>query len=452
MNNNESLFRSSSVWKSILTMSLPALVTILVMIFYNMADMFFIAQLKDTALVAAVSLISPAFSLMMAFATMIGAGGCVLIGNALGSTDLDKAHSRSALCFWASLTVGVFLALAVLFAREPLLTFLGAKPDTVEAARTYITTLALGAPVMIANSACATLIRAEGAVKESLIGNLAGTATNMILDPVFILIFRWSVAGAAVATVLGNMVGLIYYIWFILRRSKVMSLSLKKAAGGMRELGRVFLVGAPNALNTLLSGFASTFSNQLLADYGSDYVAAVGAAGKVSLLITMVQMGICMGVQPLLSYSYGAGDKDRMGETLRKTGILTIGVGLASTALCIIFREPLIRLFLKTNDVVDIGGHYVLYLIAGSAFLGFFYISSNYLQAAQHPALAMVVSTLRQGVLLIPLLYLLHAVLGFRGIGLAHTMADIGSAMIAFIIFLWAFWKFKNAPDKESSL
>ena len=168
----EALFRDSSVWRSIFSLALPSLLTIVVMIFYNMADLFFIAQLRDTAKVAAVSIVMPVFSIIMALATMLGAGGSAILANAIGAGDTEKAKNTSSLCFWAAIGIGLAVGILLLMFQTPLLRMLGTKPEMWEDAKRYQSVLALGTAFMLLPSSMGMLIRSEGAVKEGLIGNL----------------------------------------------------------------------------------------------------------------------------------------------------------------------------------------------------------------------------------------------------------------------------------------
>ena len=431
----EALFRDSTVWRSIFSLALPSLLTIVVMIFYNMADLFFIAQLRDTAKVAAVSIVMPVFSIIMALATMIGAGGSAVLANAIGAGDREKAKNTSSLCFWAAIGIGLVVSVLLLVFEAPLLRLLGTKPEMWEDAKQYQRVLAMGTVFMLLPSSTGMLIRSEGAVKEGLIGNLAGTLTNILLDPLFILVFRWGTTGAAIATVLGNAVGSAYFIVYCLRRAAVISLEPRRALISLGELLPIAALGLPNAARTVLSGFASTFSNNLLSQHGTDAIAARAAAGKSSMLISMVQMGICMGVQPLLAYCYGAKNLPRLRETLRKLALLTGGIGLAAVSFCFLFRHFLISLFLKEAEVAAMGEQFMLYAMAGAPFLGMVYLCTNFLQSTKRARSAIVVSLLRQGLLLIPLLYGMHALFGFLGIAAAHMAADIGAALIAAVIF-----------------
>ena len=437
----EKLFKEQSVWRSIFSMAIPSLLTIIIMIFYNMADMFFIAQLGNTAKVASVSIISPVFNIIMALATMIGVGGSAVIANAFGAGDKEKAKNTASLCFYSATSLGVVVTILLFLFQTPLLRLLGTKPEMWEDSRIYLRVLACGTVFMLISSAMGMLVRSEGAVKEGMFGNLAGTVTNIILDPLFILVFGWGVAGAAIATVIGNMVSSGYYVIFVKKHAAVISLDPKRALIQPREIIPIMGLGLPNAASTVLSGFASTFSNNLLSQHGTNAIAAAAAAGKASMLISMVQMGICMGVQPLMAYNYGSGNYARLKEVLQKTALLTGCIGIGTMIICFIFRNFVISLFLKESAAAAMGAQYMLYVMAGAPFLGMVYISTNYLQATIKARSAITVSLLRQGLLLIPLMYLLHALFGFTGLAAAHTASDILSAAIAMVIFLHEYRK-----------
>ena len=437
----EKLFKEQSVWRSIFSMAIPSLLTIIIMIFYNMADMFFIAQLGNTAKVASVSIISPVFNIIMALATMIGVGGSAVIANAFGAGDKEKAKNTASLCFYSATSLGVVVTILLFLFQTPLLRLLGTKPEMWEDSRIYLRVLACGTVFMLISSAMGMLVRSGGAVKEGMFGNLAGTVTNIILDPLFILVFGWGVAGAAIATVIGNMVSSGYYVIFVKKHAAVISLDPKRALIQPREIIPIMGLGLPNAASTVLSGFASTFSNNLLSQHGTNAIAAAAAAGKASMLISMVQMGICMGVQPLMAYNYGSGNYARLKEVLQKTALLTGCIGIGTMIICFIFRNFVISLFLKESAAAAMGAQYMLYVMAGAPFLGMVYISTNYLQATKKARSAITVSLLRQGLLLIPLMYLLHALFGFTGLAAAHTASDILSAAIAMVIFLHEYRK-----------
>lgn len=437
ISKSQELFQDKPVWTAIFTMAVPSCVTILIMVFYNMADMFFIGQLGDAAQVAAISVVGPVFSLVTAAATMLGVGGCSVMAKAAGEGKTEEAKTCGSLCFYAAAVFGISCTVVMLAATNPILGLLGANAEIIGFAGSYMRILAVGAVMMLLSTTLGSLLRADGAIKEGLIGNMLGTVLNIVLDPLFIFVFRMGVAGAAAATVIGNTVSALYYVIYIMKKGQLLCIKPAYAIRRPRALFHIMGVGLPNGISSILSGLAATFSNNLLIAYGTGAVAAMAAAGRATMIITMLQMGICMGVQPLLAYNYGARNLPRIKETVKKLSILTFTLGAAATFGCILLRRSLIGMFLKEAAARRMGEQLIVYLVLASPVIGFYYLATNALQASGNAVTASLVSLLRQGLLLIPALFVMNYFVGFAGIALAHTVADglsTGIAALAFYI------------------
>ena len=447
---NETLFRDKPVWKAIFSLAIPSVLTILIMVIYNMADMFFIAMLGEDAQVAAVAVVGPVFNLATAVATMLGAGGCAVIANFLGAGKREDARTVCSLCVWCAILFGAIFTASMLIATDPILHYLGATEDMSGFAGTYLRVLAVGSPVMLFSVTMGSVVRAEGLILPGMLSNIVGTVTNIILDPILILWLNMGVTGAATATVIGNLLASAMLVFFTRKKSNILTFSPKPALRRPTLLFHTAAVGLPNGISSILSGFASTFSNQILSAYGSGVIAAMAAAGRATMVITMIQMGICMGVSPLLAYNYGAKNIPRLKEILRKTSLLTFCFGLAATVGCFAGRDMLIGLFLKDSANAAIGKQMMFWLLIASPFLGFYYLSSNFLQAAGNAFLATVISVLRQGALLIPCLYGMHALMGLTGVAAAHTVSDVISVIAALSCLLLQYRKINHRQPKTS--
>jgi putative MATE family efflux protein len=434
---NEALFKEKPVWTAIFSLSIPSVIAILVMILYNVADMFFVGQMGDTAQVAAVSVVGPLFSLAGAVGTMLGGGGCALIAKSIGSGNLEKAKAYASHCFWGACILGLAITLFVFALRGPLLALLGVTDDIYAYAIEYLLIANAGVPLMLISMTMSTITRAEGAIKEGLIGNLTGTLVNLILDPVFIVGLGLGVRGAAIATVLGNLVGTLYFIVFLVKKASVLTLDIRPALHDFTGIFHIIAMGIPNAISSILSGVASGFSNNLLGFYGTNALAAMGAAGKVQMISAMLSLGICMGIQPLLAYNYGAQASGRLREILRKIILLVCSVGTVAAMSALFARHTLIGMFLKDASAVALGEEIVIYLMISAPVIGLYYLATNFLQAAGKAFLATVISVLRQGFLLIASLFLFHALLGLQGIYLAYTAADLLSVVLATALIAW---------------
>ena len=446
---NETLFRDKPVWNAIFSLVVPSVITILIMVIYNMADMFFIGMLGEDTQVAAIAVVGPVFSLANAVATMLGAGGCAVIARFLGAGERENARTVGSLCVWGAILFGILFTASMLMATDSILRYLGATEDMMGFAAAYMRTLSIGSCLMLFSVVMASVVRAEGMILPGMLCNMAGTVTNIVLDPIFILVLNMGVVGAAVATVIGNTVASGLLVFFIRKKSGILTFSTIPALRRPGLLLHTAAVGLPNGISSVLSGFASTFSNQILSVYGSGVIAAMAAAGRGTMVITMIQMGICIGVSPLMAYNYGAKNIVRLKETLIKTAILTVFFGLVSTAGCYIGRTALIDLFLKDAANAEIAKQMMFWLLIASPLLGFYYLSSNFLQAAGNAFLATLISVLRQGALLIPCLYIMHAILGLTGVAVAHTVSDVTAVIIAMALLFVQYSNLKKSLNRE---
>ena len=241
---------------------------------------------------------------------------------------------------------------------------------------------------------------------------------------------NFGVSGAAAASVLGNLVATGCYLRYIVKHGTVLTIDLRPALKKPQMLGEMLAIGLPNGISSLLAGFASSFSNRLLVTHGT------AAAGKTTMIISMIAMAICMGCQPLLAYSYGAGDTKRLKQLLKDLILLTVVFGVLAGAASFAGRNALIGMFIKEEGAFRLGTQLVVYLVLGSPVIGLTYLATSLLQSVGRASGAVVLSLLRQGLLLIPLLYLMNALCGVQGIAAAHLMADVGAAVISAGILL----------------
>lgn len=423
------------VSKAVAKMAIPSVISSLVTVVYNMADTFFVGQTGDALQVAAVSLTNPIFILFMAFANMFGMGGSAAASMALGQKNEKRVRQVSAFVTYASLIVGVLFAVILLVFTGPILSLFGADAQTYEYARGYTVYVAVGAPFIIWSAAASFVVRAEGASREAMIGSMIGTIANIVLDPIFISGFGMGAAGAAIATTIGNLMTSAYYLWYFLRRSKVMSLRPKDFTCREGILKGVCSTGLPTAIFSALMSVSTIVLNQILVAYGNDPVAAIGIVFKANMFITFLQMGLANGIQPLLGYSYGAGSMKRFQSVERFTKKCCVIVGVAATVLFFVAREPIIRLFISDNDVVRYGVEMLVAYMVSGPFIGILFVNMNCMQSVEHALPATILSVMRQGVLLIPLLYLLEAVAGLDGVIYGQAITDYIAVILSAVIW-----------------
>lgn len=416
MNKNQELLEKASYPRLLLHLSLPAVVIMLVMILYNMADTFFIGQTENPAKIAAISLCAPVFSILSGLGTLLGSGGCTAISLALGKKNLADIKKYSSFCCYAALFLGgVFLIVINLF-LSPLCRGLGADADTMADAMNYLRIIAFGAPFILFNNVFANVIRADGAAKESMIANCLGTFSNILLDALFIMVFAWDVAGAAIATVLGNCISSGYLLYYILRKQPALSLSPKHFTLLPEISWTVLSLGLPMAFSTLLMSLSHVIANRMVIGYGSVALAAQGVSGKIGMVITMIAMGICMGLQPAISYHYGAGHLTRMKQIIRNTGIFTVCLGSILAVLICLARDTIIAAFIDNEEVIAYGQIFVIASVIIGPFYGLYQLCQTYLQSTGKASFASIVALMDKGLFYLPLLFVLSRAFGLYGI------------------------------------
>ena len=445
MKDNRQLFESAPVAKAVTVMAVPTMISMLVVVIYNMADTFFIGQTGDPMQVAAVSLATPVFMVFMALGNLFGIGGSSAISRALGEKKAERAKNISSFCCYGSLGLGIIMALFFLVGMDGILKLIGASANTIGYARDYLTYIAFGGPFIMFGTAFGNILRGEGAAKESMIGNMIGTVTNIVLDPIMILGLNWGVVGAAVATVIGNMAASGFYLLYFLRKKSSLSIRLGDFKAGERIAAGVMSIGIPASLNNILMSCANIVLNQVLISYGDTPVAAMGVAMKANMLLVLLQIGLCSGIQPLIGYNYGARNRKRLMQVFRFTGICAVVMGTLLTILMVAARETIIRAFIDDGQVIAYGIQMVIALQISGPVLGILFLCINTIQGMGKAVSSLVLTICRQGVVFIPSVYILNGIFGLDGVIYAQPVADFISIVMSLVICLGIFRKM----DKE---
>ena len=398
MEKNEQMLKEGSFPQLALNLCIPTIVIMLVMVIYNMADTYFIGKTGDPCKIAAVSLCGPVFSILSGLGTLLGSGGCTVVSLSLGKKEYGRIKECTSMCCYGSLVIGLIFTAAVLMNLTGISSAIGANEDTLEYTCTYLRILAFGGPVILFGNVFNNLIRADGSAKQSMISNSLGTIVNIILDPVLILGFGMGVAGAAAATVIGNAVSFLYLLWYVTKKQKAFSLNIRDLSLKKEIILPIVALGLPLACSTIMMSFSHMFMNHILAGYGSVTVAASGVAGKVSMVVSMVAMGLCMGLQPAISYNCGAGEYKRMYQIIRNLGILTVVVGSLMTAGCLIGKNTLVAVFIEHKEVIALGEKMVTASMLIGPFYGLYQLCTTFLQSTGKASYATVVALLDKGI------------------------------------------------------
>ena len=431
INNNEEMLRSGAFRTLVGKLCVPAILIMLVMVLYHMADVFFIGQTGDANKVAAVTLASPMFSVLSGLGVLLGNGGCTAISLSLGKGEYGAIKKISAFAVWGAIVIGLVFAAVVLPLMDPVCRMLGANEETRGFTAEYLRVIAIGAPVIMLTNVVPALIRADGSTTDSMIGNMLGTVLNIALDPLLISVLNMGVSGAAIATVAANIVSLCYYVYFLRTKGKIYSASPTDISFEKKVVWTVISLGLPMSCATVLGSVSGTIANNLMMQYGSVAVAGQSVAGRIGQMISMTVMGVCMGMQPAISFNYSAKNHKRLTEILMKTTGLAVIAGTVLSALCLIFRDQLLSAFLDDPNVLEIGRVCLFASIVIGPFFGFYQICTTYLQASGKSKEAVIVSLMEKGIVYIPVLFLMSRLFKMYGIIFSATVTTVLSAVAA---------------------
>lgn len=444
MNDKKSLFTDAPISEAVTKMALPCVISSLILIIYNMADTFFIGQTQNAFQVAAVSLTNPVFVLFIAAANLLGIGGSAMISILLGQNKKEKVKSVSSFCCYASIIIGILSCLLILIFMNPLLKLLGSSPDTYQFSKDYLFYIALGGPFILFSNAFGHIVRGEGASNISMIGGLIGTIVNIILDPIFILTLNMGTAGAAIATVIGNIAGCLYYLWYFNKGESSLSLNPCYLAGEKKIMLQTTNIGIPSGINSALMSVSTILFNNVVVSYGDTPLAAMGIVTKIYLLIVFIHMGISNGVQPLLGYNYGCGNHKRFFSILKFSALCTVVLGTILSGVCIVFRYPIIRLFIDNTSVINYGAKMLMATSLAGPVLGILFLCITSIQALNNPFSSTMLSVCRQGIFFIPLLYALNFLFGLTGVIYTQTVTDYLTVIISVFFLKSSLKKMKN--------
>ena len=462
-NNNRSgiekteqqVFDTNHLSRTYLKLALPVALGMIITLLYNLADTFFIAQTGDTDLVAGVSLCAPIFTALMAFGNIYGQGGSSLISRLLGSENREETRKVSSFCFYIAIVTGFILGVLMLLFRNPLLILLGANKETLPYAESYFIVMAAGSPFVVLSFIHMNFVRCEGMAVQSMVGGMLGSIVNIILDPIMISLLKMGAAGAAVATVLGYVCTVVFFLILLSRRNRrsgltssgtpsdrvpssmgpVLSVRMSDCHVDKGKLGQILGVGVTAALANLMQSLSVIVLNHYLLPYGNTQIAAMGIAMKVNLIAQLIITGLAFGGVPLFGYLYGASLENEMKRLIRFCIFFLGSLALLLTVLLYVFASPLIHGFMDHPSIIKDGTLMLRWLSAGTVFSSLVLLFTVLFQATGQVLSAFLMSVSRQGIIFLAAIAVGEALFGYIGILAAQAAADVFSAILAVFLY-----------------
>lgn len=433
--NSMEMFSKAPVSQAVFKNALPAMAAMLMVLVYNLADTFFIGQTHDPLQVTAVSLATPVFLVFMALGTAFGIGGTSVISRALGEGRTDYARKVCSFCMWGCIIVGMIIAALFFIFMNPILSLIGASSDTWQLTKTYLSIVACSGPFVLVSNCYSNIVRTEGESGKAMMGQFLGNLFNVILDPIMILGLGWNITGAAIATVIGNVIGAGYYIFYFIHGTSTLSIHIRDFTVKNKVCSSVLTIGIPAALGSLLMSVSQIIINSQMAEYGDMAIAGMGVAMKVVTITGMVCMGLGQGVQPLLGYCVGAKLWNRFQKIFKFSILFALILGIVLTIICYLFTNQIISAFLTDVTAFEYATEFSHILLTTSFLFGVFYVLTNALQAMGAATASLIINLSRQGIIFIPALFILQTILGRNGLVWAQPVADILSIILAALLY-----------------
>ncbi len=424
--------------------AVPSMIAMLVSALYNIVDQFFIGRYVDELGNAATNIAFPLSISCTAIALLFGTGGASAFNLAMGRDEKETAGHYIGNAITTMVAVGVFLCVFTQIFLTPMLKFFGSPNDVLGYAQTYTGITAFGFPFLIIGTGGGHLIRADGSPKMTMICNITGAIINTVLDFLFVVIFQWGMAGAAIATVIGQVVAACIVFWYF-AHYKTVKLTRKHLRVRWKYVGKVMSLGTAPCSNQLAMMVVQIVLNNSLKYYGglssfgeSIPIACVGIISKVSMVIFSFVIGISQGLQPIVSFNYGAKKYDRVKKAYGSALKASFVISIIAFFLFQVFPRQIIQIFGEGDE------QYIQFATRYFRIYMFFIcltfiqpITSNFFTAIGKPVKGVFLSLTRQIIFLMPLIIILPRFMGIDGILYAGPIADFGAIICATSMIIW---------------
>lgn len=415
----------------------PAMVNMIVLALYNIVDRIFIGQGAGPLAICGLALTLPCVSLLGTVGTLTGVGGAARISAAISASNYKLATRVLGNAVFLNVAMNLILIVYSLFNLDKILLAFGGSAQTIPYAHSYLSILIPGSLLTNLNFTFCHAIRASGFPRKSMMIILTGVIANLILDPVFIFGFNMGIRGAAIATVISMCISSVLIFLHFTGKQNTLRLVRLSFRPDLMILLTIIGVGMAAFIMNITTGMVNIIMNRYLVNYGGDYaIGAYGIISSYSILVSMLLMGICQGMQPIISYHYATGHREVLHDTLK----YAIGIGSLIASAGFIIGETgatwLVKAFTWDPQLRDISAEGLRYTFLAMPLVGFQIIVTSYFQSIRQAPKAITMNISRQFVFLIPALSLFSIWWGLTGIWLAIPFADLMATLIALFFIL----------------
>ena len=426
--------------------AVPSVIAMLVSALYNMVDQLFIGHSIGVLGNAATNVAFPLSMVCTSIGLLCGIGGAANFNLCMGRREPEHAKSYVGSAISMLAILGVILCVAVQLFLRPMMLPFGATPDVIDYACTYTRITSIGFPFLIVTIGGSNLIRADGSPKFSMLCNLVGAIVNTILDPLFIFVFHMGMAGAALATITGQILSFALVV-FYLRGFKTLPLSLSDLKPNMACWARIAALGATPAFNQVAMMVVQIVMNNTLTYYGSNSVygsdiplACAGIISKVNMLFFSFVIGISQGLQPIVSFNFGAQKYDRVKDAYKKAVFAATAISIVAFLCFQLFPRQIIGIFGSgSEEYLHFAERYFRIFLFFTFLNGIQPVSSNFFTSIGAPKKGIFLSLTRQIIFLLPLLLIFPYLFGIDGVMYTAPIADLAAASVSIVMVVREF-------------
>ncbi len=434
------------VEKLVIKFAIPAMFTMLITSIYNIVDTMFVGRISTEA-TAAVGIVFTYSAIVQAVAFFFGQGSGNYISRVIGAKEDEQAENMAAIGFYSDVIVGIFLLLVGEVFTDEILRILGATDTILPDARSYFSVIILGTPFCMATFVLNTQMRLQGNASLSMRGMVAGALLNIILDPIFIFGLGMGVSGAALATVLSQILS-----YLILRklstRNGGLKVSIKNFKPTYESYAEITAGGLPSLLRQGLASIAGVFVFHFAGGYGDSVIAALSIINRVTAIVMSSIVGFGQGFQPVSGFNYGAKLYERVEKAFWFSVKVTTAFGVVTGLVCFTFAPEIIKMFRAEDaELIKVGTVGIQYISIMFPFLGFSIMTQMYLQNIRKTVSASVLSMSRQGICYLPTLAVCGTFFGLQGLLMTQPLADFFTFFLSLLLGFKALKEMKKLQN-----
>lgn len=438
--DNQKQLGKDPILKLLLKFSVPAIVGMLINVLYNIVDRIFIGKGVGSYAINGLGITLPFMTIIMAFGMLVGIGGGALISIRLGEKNLKEAKHILGNIFILLIIVSIALTVVCLIGLDPLLKMFGASEKTISYARDYLKIILLGTLFQNIGFGLNYSIRSVGNPVTAMMTNLLGAIINIILDYIFIMKFGWGIKGAAIATVIGQTANTIWVLAFFLRKDQLIRLERESMKLDKNIIKAIIAIGMSPFFIQFAASAINVIANRALISTGGDYaVGAMSIVISISMIFLMPIFGIVQGNQPIIGYNYGAKQYDRVKQAVKLANIFATTICIIGFLLVKFSPEILASIFLKDKEMINLSAQGMNKMFMMLPLIGAQIVISNFFQAINKAKIALLLSMLRQVIILIPLLLFMPKMFGIDGVWYSYPISDVVSFIVTLGFMIWEF-------------